>query len=242
MTTPNINSVYSVINDAYEDAGLKQDSDDLTSEQLAKGLKRLRDILNFFQTKGLKVFLWVDTTVTLVAGQAVYTFKPSGTVDMTKPLRVLQAWYLYSSNNARRPITVMSANDYYLLGMAGTLSSNQGTISQYYTEKLYDQLKVTFWLCPDSTEAANGAAHLLLQTQWTNPTELDDTLQFAPEWRIAVRWALAYDLATGQPQAVIDRCEKNMMTYMDALEGWDVEDAPTSFQPDPQGGFRSSFT
>lgn len=241
MTTPAINSAYSIISDAYEDAGLTQDTQDLNSAQLAKGIKRLRDIINVSQTKGLKMFSWLDTAVPLVAGQATYTFKPSGDVDMTKPLRALQAFYLYTATNVRRPITVLSANDYYLLGMAGVLSTNQGAISQFYVQKLFDQLKVTFWLCPDSTEAANGQAHILFQKQITNPTELDETVEFPPEWRIYLRWALAYDLATGQPQAVIDRCEKNMLTFADALDGFDVEDAPTSFQPDARTGVPGNF-
>lgn len=241
MTTPAINSAYSIISDAYEDAGLSQNTQDLKGSQLAKGLKRLRDIINFCQTKGLKVFSWLDKAVPLIAGQATYTFLPGGSVDMTKPLRVLQGFYLYTATNVRRPFSVLSANDYYLLGMAGTLSSNQGPISQYYVEKLYNQIKVTFWLCPDSTEAANGAAHLLLQQQITNPLELDETVEFPPEWRIYLRWALAYDLATGQPQAVIDRCEKNAATYLDTLEGWDVEDAPTSIQPDSRVGVPGNF-
>ena len=29
---------------------------------------------------------------------------------------------------------------------------------------------------------------------------------FAQEWRIALRWGLADDIATGQPQAIMDRC------------------------------------
>ena len=241
MATPAIDSAYSIVNDAYEDAGLIQDTQDLTGAQLAKGMKRLRDIINICQTKGLKMFSWVDTTVPLTAAQAAYTFYASGSVAMTKPLRALQAFYLYTATNVRRPLTVLSANDYYTLGQAGILTANQGTISQFYVQKLFDRLTVTFWLCPDTTEAANGAVHILFQKQITNPLELDETVEFPPEWRIYLRWALAYDLATGQPQAVIDRCEKNAAVYADALEGFDVEDAPTSIQPDSRTGVPGNF-
>lgn len=241
MTTPSINSAYSVITDAYEDATLLQQGDTLNGEQLAKGMKRLRDVLNFFQIKGLKVFLWDDVTVTLVAGQAEYTLGSGGDVDMTKPLSIMQAYYLYTATNVRRPITVMSANDYFLLGQAGTLTANRGTVSQYYAEKLYNEINVTFWLCPDATEVANGAAHLFLRKQWTNATNLTDTLEFEPAWRIAIRWALAYELASSQPQSVIERCQLNRDTYMEALEGWDAEDAPTSIQADSRTGVPGNF-
>lgn len=232
MTTPNINTPYGVITDAYYDAALVQTGQTLTSEQLAMGMRRLRDVINTLQTKGLKLWVNVDTAVPLTAGQAVYTFAPSGSVDMTKPLRVLQGYYLYTATNVRRPITVMAWNDYLLLGQAGTLTSNRGPISQYFVNKQATQLSVTFWLCPDATEAANGQAHVLLQTQITNPTELDETLNFPEEWRQTLRWSLADELATGQPQAIMDRCQSKAMYYQELLESWDVEDAPTTFAMD----------
>jgi hypothetical protein len=77
----------------------------------------------------------------------------------------------------------------------------------------------------------------------TNFTAVDETMNFPNEWRIALRWGLADELATGQPQAIMDRCERRAAMFKAALEDWDVEDAPTRFQPDiaqsyPQGSFR----
>ena len=243
MTTPADNTPNAILQDAYVDAGLIQDTDELSGEQLAKGLRRLRDVINFLQTRGLKLWTWQDVEVTLTSGTATYTFFPQGSVDMTKPLRVLQGFYLYTDTNVRRAFSPLSMNEYYNLGQAGTLSSNQGAISQYYVEKLSNKLQVTFWLCPDDTEADNGSAHLIMQTQITNPVTLDETMQFPPEWRIGLRWALANDLATGQPQAVIDRCKENMAVYIGALEDWDVEDTPVQFQVDATNAYPArSFT
>ena len=243
MTTPSINTPTGVIQDAYEDAGLLSEGAALNPDQLAKGMRRLRDLINFMQTKGLKLWVNTDTTVPIVAGTAAYTFAPAGSVDMTKPLRSLEAYYLYTATNTRRPLSQISLRDYWTLGQAGTLTSNRGTMTQYLVEKLATQLKVTFWLCPDANEAANGEVHLLLQTQITNPTNLTETMNFPEEWRIALRWGLADDLATGQPETIMNRCKQNAEMYRTALEDWDVEDAPTSFAPNiqqayPTGGFR----
>jgi len=243
MTTPAINTAYGVIYDAYRDAQLLQLGDDLGGELIAEGLRRLRDLINYLQTQGLKLWLLSDTAVPLTAGQATYTFKPAGDVDLVKPLRVIQGYYLYSATNVRRPIYVLAWDDYLRLGQAGTLPANRGAISQYFVNKLATELQVTFWLCPDTTEAANGDAHVLLQTQVTNPTNLTETVQFPEEWRLALRWGLANDVCVGQPQAIMDKCERNALTYQQALEGWDVEDAPTRFEPDSRnfhyaGNFR----
>ena len=232
MTTPTINTVYAILTDAYKDAGLRQEGDELTPEQLAEGIRRLRALMLFFQTKGLKLWTQSDQAVTLVAAQNQYTLMPSGSVNMTKPMRVLQGYYLYTATNVHRPIYPMSWEEFIRLGQSGILSANQGTISQYLTEKLYDRLRITFWLCPDTTEAANGVVHLLLQTQITVPTELDEMLQFPDEWTLALRWGLADDLATGQPETIMNRCAQKAEYYRMALEDWDVEDASTSFAPD----------
>lgn len=238
MTTPAINTPNAVIADAYVDCGKVQEGESPSSEQYASGMRRLRDLINIWQTQGLKLWVNVDTAVPLTAGTATYTFAPAGSVAMVKPLRVLQGYYLYTDTNTRRQFTPMSWNDYLSLGQAGTLSANRGQISQYFVDKQATQLSVTFWQCPDDDEADNGEAHLLLQTQITNPTELDETMNFPEEWRIALRWGLADDLSTGQPQSVIDRCRTRAEQFRAALEGWDVEDAPTSFQPDPRMGMQ----
>src|SRR5690349_11220004 len=114
MTTPAIESAYCIIKDAHFDAGLIQLTDDLNGEQLSNGLRRLRDIINVCQAMhGLRLWTWLDTTVPLVAGQATYTFSPTGDVVMSRPLKVVQAFYLYTASNTRRPLTVLSMNDYY---------------------------------------------------------------------------------------------------------------------------------
>lgn len=234
MTAPAANTPFGIITDAMIDAGRLGQGQTPNSEQLAVNLRRLNDLVNYLQTKGLKLWLNEDVTVPLVAGQAAYTFAPGGSVDMTKPLRVLEAYYLLMASNGRRPLTQISLRDYWTLGSAGTLSSNQGSVTQFLVEKLQTQMKVTFWPCPDSTDASLGAVHLLVQGQVTNAISLTETMNFPQEWRMVLRWGLADELSTGQPEAIMTRCQQRAMMYREALEDWDVEDAPTNFAPDPQ--------
>lgn len=237
MTTPASNTPSAILQDAFLDACLIQRGQVLNGEQTADGLRRLIDIINFEQTQGLKLWANIDTTVPLTAGTAVYTFSPGGSVDMTKPLRVLEAYYLYTATNTRRPLTVLSLRDYWQLGQAGTLTTNRGPISQYLVNKFQTALSVTFWLCPDAEEASNGAVHLLLQTQLTQVTELDETMNFPIEWRIFLRWALASELSSGQPESVQTKCLQMAERYRSALEDWDVEDASTTFIADQRMGY-----
>lgn len=218
---------------AYEDARLIGTGQTPSSEQIARGMVRLNDIINYWQVFGLKLWTLTDQSVTLVADQQAYTFMPAGSVNITKPMRILQGYIeIADSDVTKRPIYPLSWDEWMRLSNTG----QTGAISQFFVDKLYDRLTVRFWLIPDSTEAAN-TAHLLIQQQITNFSGLTETMMFPQEWFMALRWALAYDLATSQPQEIVAVCKMNMETYKAALENWDVEDTPTQFTPDPRMGF-----
>jgi hypothetical protein len=237
MTAPNLNTPISIISDAYFDAGLLQEGQTPNSEQLVMGMRKLEDIINLWQTQGLKLWLLEDLAVTLVAGQGTYTFGPAGSVVMAKPLRVIEAYYA-DANQIRRPLIPMSWNEYTRLSQI----NQAGQLNSYFVNKQQTVLSVFFWLIPDAV-AATGQAHLVLQRQVTNFINLEETMNFPIEWRIALRWGLADELATGQPQAIMDRCQQRAQAYRVMLEDWDVEDASTRFAPDNRGmtyggGFR----
>lgn len=233
MTTPaNFNTPDRIIRMALKDAGLLQEGDDPSSETVADCFNRLNDLINFEQTRGLKLWLQYDLEIPLVAGQGTYTIGPGGTVDMTKPTRVLDSCYYEDSNGVNRPLLPLSRDDFMRLSNP----TGEGAISSYFVQKNVANLEVHFWLVPDST-AATGTAHLLIQQQATNYVSVTDTMQFPVEWFLWLRWALASDVASGQPQAVLDRCRGFSEAYREALEDWDVEDASTSFAPDLRVGY-----
>jgi hypothetical protein len=229
MTAPANNTPISIIQDAYFDAGLIGVGQAVNSEQIVMGMRKLTDLINLKQTQGLKLWLNVDTIVPLTSGTGVYTFAPGGSVDMTKPLRVVEAYYV-TANGVRRPLTPLAWADYVRLSTV----NQTGSINSYFVNKKQTELSVLLWPTPDAT-AATGTVHLVLQVQVTNFISLSETMNFPIEWRIALRWGLADELATGQPQAIMDRCQQRAATYWAMLEDWDVEDAPTRFTASKQG-------
>lgn len=229
MTT--FNTPDRIIRQAMENAGLIQDGDDPTSEQFAKYSNRLNDIINHIQTQGLKLWVQIDQPVTLVAAQATYQLKPSGDVNMTKPMRVLQAYFLDTAST-RRPLIPLSWDEYTRLSQ----TTQQTAINSYFVDKQPTSLNVTFWPTPDVT-AATGTAHLILQQQITNFTGITDGLNFPQEWFLYLSWALADEISTGQPQAIMDRCSARATIYRLQLEDWDVEDPSTTFAPDQRSAY-----
>ncbi len=233
MTTPAENTPNGIILDALLESGRLAQGDIADSDVLARWSRRLRDFINAAQTDGLKLFLQVDQSITLIAGQNTYVAKPGGDINITKPLRALQGYYLNNTNPAvpiRQPLFPLSRNEWLTLSTTAT----QGPISQYFVDKQPTQLNISFWLTPDALTAANGTAHLLLQQQVVNFTNLTDTMNFPIEWRMYLVWGLADQMTTGKPQEVVARCATMAARYKTALENWDVEDTETRFTPNTQ--------
>lgn len=226
------NTVYGIINDAMCDAGYLEEGDQPNSEQLANYFRRLNDLINLWQTQGLKLFLNTEVSIPLVVGQGTYSLSPTGDVVMVKPSRILQGYVLDTTNN-RRPINPLAWQDWMRLSQT---IGNNGTISSYFVNKQPTELLVSFWNSPDATEALNTAV-VLAQVAVYNPINLHENMDFPQEWRIALRWGLADDICTGQPQAIMDRCAARAKVYREVLEDWDVEDVSTSFAPGQSNGY-----
>lgn len=232
MTTPaSFGTAQRCIQFAMRNAGFLSEGEEPNSDQLAEYLPRLNDLVNLWQTQGLKLFLWQDVPVPLVQGQAFYTIGPAQNVNMTKPLRGLQAYFL-NQNNIRRPLVTLSWDEYMRLSQI----TQEGSINSYFIDKQATYLRLFLWMPPDATDAS-GTAHLLFQTQATNYVSLTDNSAFPQEWFIALQWGLADEICTGQPAAIVQRCQQRAQAYRDALEAWDVEDAPTYFAPDQRMGY-----
>lgn len=224
-----------VVQKAYEDAGYVQEGSRVTDDQIIRGLARLNDLIALYQTQGLKLWLESDVSVTLVASQEAYDLMPGGDVDMVRPLRVKQAYYLSSSGN-RRPLGLISRDEYTRLGHVNQV----GELNSVFVEKLVDRLRVHPWQMP-SAAAALGTLHLIVHQQAHGLTSVSHTTGFPPEWVIALRWGLADEICTGQPAEIVQRCAQRASAFRTALEDFDVEDTETFFQPDSRYSQPSRF-
>lgn len=233
MTTPaNRNTAERVVVTALRNAKLLQPGDTPTPDQYVDNFQRLNDMALLWQTTGLKLWLDEDITVPLVAGQADYIFSPTGDVVMTKPMRVVQAYYS-DVNGIRRPLIPLGLADWVRLSQI----NQSGQVNSYYVDKQATFMKVWFWLQPD-TQAATGTAHLVWQVQMPTLTSLTDQMVFPQEWFMALAWGLAAEICIGQPDKIVTMCSMKAAETKSILEDWDVEDAPTIFAPDTrwQGG------
>lgn len=202
-------------------------------------LQRLTDLVAHYQVKGCKLWLNALQSVMLEAGVKSYTLGPAGAIISEKPLRVLEGWYIITSNGSRRPLDSLSWNTYYGLGNVTTL----GEVTGYFVDKQRENLVVHFWSTPSVSAAANGSVELLVQRFYSGPTEITQDVLFPPEWYLALRWGLADELATTAPAALAARAAMRAREFLAELEAWDVEDAPVRFTMghNSQAAFPSRF-
>lgn len=223
------NTAYGIIADAMFDAGLLRAGSEPNSEQLATNMRRLCDIINLWQTQGVKLFLQQEVSITLVDGTNSYIVNPSAGLYPTKHMSVIQG-RIQTPEGTYRPINSISWNEWNNLPQ-----TNEGAITGYFVDKQATSLVVKFWNTPDAAEALNTAV-LLVRTQAANPINLETNVSFPQEWRIALRWGLADDICTGQPETIMTRCSVKAKIYREALEDFDVEDTQTTFAPDMRFG------
>jgi hypothetical protein len=239
-----INSPLRAITRAYQEAGLVTLGDSPDSELLAQGLERANDLLAFEQTQGLKLWLEQDLPIALTGGQNLYPQTSTLNTILTKPTRVKEGYFQYNTSpqggNPFYPLIPLARNDWDTLGNRTV----QGNVTSYYVDKQPNVLNVWFWLTPSAAFAALGQCHLIIQQQQQQAITLTETLVLPQEWFLWLMWAIADEICTGQPDAIMERCAQRAAFYRDALESWDIEDAPTQFAPDTRFTYQSgnSFT
>jgi len=232
---PTFYTAYRAINEAMRDAGYLGSGTDATSEELARFMPRLNELANWWQTKGIKLWLEEDLSFTPVQGYNCYQFgtQVTNTVPGTyflvaKPLRFKEGFWVDNTGNSRPLLPILSRNEWDYL----STRTQQGAISQFYVDKQQNYTNLFLWLTPDLYSATQGQVHVVAQAQVNNVISLTDAMNLPIEWFMALHWNLASQIDQGQPKEVQDKNTQMAEMTLTALEDWDVEDASVTFQPD----------
>jgi len=208
---------------AYRDSQLLGETDIPTTDQYASGLARLNDLLALWATQGLKPWMVQVVDLPLVSGTGTYLVGPTGVLVLPRAPRLIDAQYR-SVTGSTTPLGILSQTDYNSL----TNRTQTGAINSVFPQKLSNGTRLFFWMVPGDYEAT-GVVELTLRTPLASLEDVTETIQFPPEWFMALRWGLADDMCTGQPGAIIERCSARANQFRMALEDWDTEDASVRF-------------
>lgn len=234
MATFASNTIEGIINDAMHDAGLLGEGEVPNSQQFADCGRRLQDMIQLWMTQGVKLFLNSEINFPIQAGVNLYTLGPTGTVITPRVTQVLEA-NVVTPQGIRRPLVSLAWEEWMRLSQ---IEGIQSTISSYFNDKQVAYSRFFVWNTPDATEGLN-TLQLHVRHAVEDIQNLNERSQFPAEWRIALRWGLADEICTGQPNAIMQRCAARASAYREALEGWDVEDSPTTWAMDSRGDYSS---
>lgn len=239
MTVSVYNSVDRIVKMAMFDAGLLEENADPTSEQQGHNVQRLADMMQIWQLEGCKLHLLRDVVMPLVLNQGVYNLGPGAPLNIIKPLRIESAYWVDAQQTTSREIFRVERYDWDRLPPAQA----NGTVTQFYEDRQLTAINLYLWNKPSATDVA-GTLHLTVRVPGAGGIAgVGDpiTSNFPIEWAMALRWGLAADLATGQPDSIVQRCERMAAYYKTILENYDVEQGGVIFQPDTSGQARSRF-
>lgn len=235
MATPlNLNTPELLVRQAMSNAFLLEKGTNPSSEDYAQHLGVLNSLIQFLITQGLKLFLWKDVPLTMVAGQQSYPITTAFVNSSTNPLQVREAYYLYQEGS-QYPLTPFSWNEWSML----STRSQAGTPVNFFVDKQATSFNFNLWPVPQADNVFDSV-HILVRQRAPQILQLNEQIMFPTEWFIGLAWMLSHEISTGQSATIIARCEKMAAYYKQALEGFDVEDAPTQFQPDSRVGYAAS--
>jgi len=222
-----------IITDALRKVGAIDEEATPTAAQLALGARALNGVMKTMAgSVGMPLWAIDEASITLTSA-STYTVGIGQTVNIPRPIKVLQAWRRDSSTNFDTPIRVISYEDYdrlpnkFVLGTPVNLAYQQknstGVVAVYPTPDTYSQTYNTIKI----------RYHRPFQ-DFTTGTETPD---FPPEWNLPLVFELAIVLSADYGVPTNDKADlmKLAQKYTEMAQATSYEDAPIMFRPDTTG-------
>lgn len=193
------------------------------ANQLAYGLTDLNSMLIAWRKFGLTTWARSSATFSLVSGTGSYTVGSGRTVDIARPIRLLDAYVTRDGTDI--PMRQVAKSDYFGLSDKTT----EGIPSQFY----YDQessASLYVWPVPDEDDLTMTFDYHVPFTSMVAATVLD----MPEEWQEAVVYNLALRLGpdVGKPasQGLRDLAKE----MLDLAKGSNTEETSVRFEPETE--------
>jgi hypothetical protein len=157
-----------------------------SSTELSDGLIVLNELVASWSAEQLTLHTRITETVALTTAQS-YTWGTGSTWNTARPLRLLAATSIYQG--VSRPVDIISYAEWEGLPERA-VSGN--VVQKLYLDNAYPAATAYLWPKPTS---ASTSLELVSMKPLTGFTALTDSVDFAPGYERALRFALAVDLA-----------------------------------------------
>lgn len=220
----------SIISAALRKLGVLELGATPDTDTVTNSAQILNIMIKAWQSSGIKLWTINEYTLPLVASKTLYTIGPASDLVTDKPLKVIQAWMRNISSDIDTPVSILSQQEYNLLGSKTSL----GMVNSLRYDSMATSGNMYLWNTPDTYTASTYQLHFSAQRPMTDISISSDIPDFPTEWMQALVWGLADELAIeyGVPGNHRQEITAKALKYRSDLEDWDTEDTPTFFTPD----------
>lgn len=162
--------VSAVIKSAMRKLGLVASGEDPTPSEYTDGLEALQSMLRLWSSKKILVFASTRETVTLVPGQAAYTWGSGGNITTDRPHALTDA-FVRDSNNTDYDVSVITEGRYNSI----TNKDIGGRPSYAFLHPLYPLAYLYLYPTPDTADTIHLDS-LKPFTETSSFSDISDTL------------------------------------------------------------------
>lgn len=159
-----------------------------TATQVTEAAEALNLMVKAWEADGMPLWGLEEYDMTLTA-TGVYRIGSGQTIDIPKPLRVIQAWN--TTGNIDTPMRILTKSEYNMLGNKQSV----GTPIQCYYDPQLNYGDLHLFPIPDATVATNYTVSFIYQRPFEDFVTSTDNPDFPQEWLEALKYGLAVRLA-----------------------------------------------
>ena len=196
MTTSN-STVFNVtrdqiINGALRILGVLSTGQTADVGQITEAAEALNIFVKALEAEGMPQWGISTYAIPLTAAANTYQIGIGKTINISKPLKVIQAWNHDSTSNIDIPMRLLTRQEYSMLGN----KTSSGNPIQYYYEPRINYGVLSVFPTPSSTEATNNTIYITYQRTFEDFLAAGDTPDFPQEWLETLKYGLAVRLAS----------------------------------------------
>jgi len=221
---------HDIIKRALRLIGVVAQGETPTTDQTTEAAFALNSLVKAWQADGMPLWAIKSYAVPLTAGTSAYEIGLTKTINIPKPLKVIQAYNHNTTSNVDIPMRIITKQGYNILG---NKTSSGNPIQVYYNpQSEYGILNV--FPVPSTTEQSANTIVIHYQRPFEDFDASTDTPDFPQEWYDAIAYGLACRLAPEYGVAMADRkllWQEMTIIKQDALN-FGLEEGSLYFQRD----------
>lgn len=199
-----------------------------TATQVTESAEALNLMIKAWEADGMPLWGLTEYDLTMTAGVVKYRMGSGQTVNIPKPLRVIQAWN--TTNDIDTPMRILTKNEYNTLGN----KVSQGIPIQCYYDPQLGYGDLYLFPVPSTTAASDYTVTIVYQRPFEDFVTSTDNPDFPQEWLEALKYGLAVRLAPeyGLPVEQRQVLKSEAKEIKDAALGMGTEEGSLYFQRD----------